>query len=201
MAAHCDVAINNIEYEVTDAPEFKSDWAPVKPTLGMEFPNLPYLVDGDFKMSETFPILNYICDKWKPELLGKDAQHRATINMLASTINGFFWDTSMPFYAGADKESIAVTVQGVVDAKAPQYEKFLGDNKFLAGNEPCYVDFYFFEHLERMNWATAGKIFTDFPKLAAYHANFLTVKGVKEVNDQEKLKTFNNKMAVMNNTV
>jgi len=134
-------------------------------------------------MSETFPILVYICDKWKPELLGKDAQQRGTINMLAGTVNGFFWDASMPFYTGSDKESIAVTVAGVVANKGPQYESFLGGKKYLGGDEPCYVDFYFFEHLERMNWATDGKIFEDFPRLKAYHSNFLTVKGVKEVNE------------------
>jgi len=30
----------------------KKEWFAVKWTMGMDFPNLPYLVDGDFKISQ-----------------------------------------------------------------------------------------------------------------------------------------------------
>jgi len=51
----------DIEYETGDAPDFdKSSWLDVKETLGLEYPNLPYLIDGDTKITETIAIMQYI---------------------------------------------------------------------------------------------------------------------------------------------
>ncbi len=38
--------------------------------MDMDFPNLPYLIDDDLKISEAFAILRHLCRKHKPELLG-----------------------------------------------------------------------------------------------------------------------------------
>jgi glutathione S-transferase len=40
----------------------------------MDYPNLPYLIDGNLKMSETMSIHKYLADKYQRELLGEDAQ-------------------------------------------------------------------------------------------------------------------------------
>ncbi len=63
------------EYEQGDGPEFsRAVWNSEKFNLGLEFPNLPYLIDGDFKMTESLAIHRYLADKYMPELLGADAQ-------------------------------------------------------------------------------------------------------------------------------
>ena len=41
-----------------------------KTNLGFAFPNLPYFIDGDFKVTESKAVTLYICEKWAPELLG-----------------------------------------------------------------------------------------------------------------------------------
>jgi glutathione S-transferase len=51
-------------------PEGGPSWPNEKWLLGMDFPNLPYFIDGDFKLSETNAIHEYIAQKWNPELLG-----------------------------------------------------------------------------------------------------------------------------------
>ena len=45
-----------------------------KQNLGFAFPNLPYLIDGDFKLTETLAIERYIIGKFgkTEELIGKD---------------------------------------------------------------------------------------------------------------------------------
>lgn len=50
----------------------EEEWYSKKETLGLDFPNLPYFMDGDFCMTESLAIHRYIADKWKPELLGLD---------------------------------------------------------------------------------------------------------------------------------
>jgi len=82
--AYQGVEYEQVQYEQGDAPDFSNEaWLAVKPTLGFAFPNLPYFIDGDLKLTETIAINQYIADKWNPELLGKDPQTRAQINMTA----------------------------------------------------------------------------------------------------------------------
>jgi len=39
----------------------------------MEYPNLPYLIDGESKITETAAIHMYIAKKYQPSLLGSSA--------------------------------------------------------------------------------------------------------------------------------
>ncbi|MED6272480.1 Glutathione S-transferase Mu 1, partial [Characodon lateralis] len=51
-------------YVVGDAPGFdKSCWFNEKFKLGLDFPNLPYLIDGDKKVTQSMAILRYIARK------------------------------------------------------------------------------------------------------------------------------------------
>jgi len=84
MLHYAGVDFEDVEYEVGPAPEWSRDsWFSVKPTLKMDFPNLPYLIDGDFHLSETAAIHKYIAHKWAPELLGKNSQEFATAEMMS----------------------------------------------------------------------------------------------------------------------
>ena len=43
----------------------------------MPFANLPYLIDGDYKLSETYAVHNYIALKYSPSLVGETPQEKA----------------------------------------------------------------------------------------------------------------------------
>ena len=80
LMEHAGVKYTNVEYEQGEGPDFsRESWLSVKFTLGLDFPNLPYLIDGDVKLTETFAIMKYLADKYKPELLGGSADERARI--------------------------------------------------------------------------------------------------------------------------
>ena len=58
MFYYCNVNFADRTYECGDEPDYdKSCWLDVKETLGMEYPNLPYLIDGDTKITETAAIM------------------------------------------------------------------------------------------------------------------------------------------------
>ena len=189
-----------VEYEQGDAPDFsRQTWMDVKFTLGMDFPNLPYLMDGDLKISETWAIHKYLADKYKPELLGKDPAHRAHVNMLAGVLSDIKGGTTMPCYMGQDKQPIIDKMAALL----PNVVKYLGDKKFLAGDEPTYIDFYFSENINLMEFVVGQEQFAqDYPTLAAYNANVKSLPGLKEYwedpNCPEKSRTFNNKSAGIN---
>ena len=63
---------------------FKED----KHNSGLHFPNLPYLVDGEYTLTETEAIQRYICHRWgKKALLGRDIQETAKLDAILSIFN------------------------------------------------------------------------------------------------------------------
>ena len=75
LLAYCEVDYNLREYKgrIVDGKPDADGWFEDKKNLGINFPNLPYFIDGDIKMAETLPLMRYICRKYKPEILGKSA--------------------------------------------------------------------------------------------------------------------------------
>lgn len=58
MFHYLKVDFEDKEYVCGDAPEFdKTCWTDVKHTLGFEYPNLPYLIDGETMLTETVAIM------------------------------------------------------------------------------------------------------------------------------------------------
>jgi glutathione S-transferase len=50
---HLNIDFENKMYDVGPAPDYdKSGWLADKFSLGLQFPNLPYLIDGDIKLTE-----------------------------------------------------------------------------------------------------------------------------------------------------
>ena len=52
----------------------------------MDFPNLPYIVDGDYKITESAACYEYICAKWKPDYLGRNIEERGKVAMLSNIV-------------------------------------------------------------------------------------------------------------------
>ena len=71
------LAYSGIDYE--EKRYTKEEWESDKANLGMDFPNLPYLKNGDFFITESKVVPAYICDKWAPELIGSNPEERARI--------------------------------------------------------------------------------------------------------------------------
>ena len=96
---------------------FKDD----KQNLGLHFPNLPYLVDDGYNISESGAIQRYICSKWKPELLGKNVQDNARLesflavwNEIAGGIKGLYWNKEWKEAKGPLLEKNLVKIEQLV---------------------------------------------------------------------------------------
>ena len=70
LLAYAGVDFEDKRYDVTSADGVAEWMKRDKQSLGFDFPNLPYIIDGDFKLTESKAVSTYICDKWAPELLG-----------------------------------------------------------------------------------------------------------------------------------
>lgn len=136
-------------YECGDGPGFdRSCWTEVKFTLGLEFPNLPYLFDGDVKLTQTIPILHYLSTKFN--LVPKEFPVHAKCDMVDHVAYDLIMMGVRVMYASKDafeagKENL---VKGF-KASLQQISAFLGTKSYVAGDYITGSDFLLYEAIDR----------------------------------------------------
>ena len=159
-----------------------SEWGKNKDSLGLNFPNLPHIVDGDFNITETIAVQEYICMKWKPELLGRTPQEQARIMQLHLICDEKIIKMIMECFKQDDK---AVVGKAALDNLEAVYA-FLGDNPFLTGNQVCVADFVLFEHTNFAMKLTDREVFERYPKLEAHNNRMRNLPGLKQFLESGK---------------
>lgn len=143
----------------------RSDWMNEKFNLGMDYPNLPYLLDEDVKLTETLAIMQYIAKKYKPELLGRNAAEVGRIHMLEAAVYKLKMSTAGPCYApDADREQIVNDARPLL---AKIYE-VTGNSTYIAGENLTYLDFMYHELIDVLAWLSEGAYLQEFPNLTGY---------------------------------
>ena len=197
LLAYCDVDFNFKQYVATyeNGVVGRGTWPDEKFNLGIGFPNLPYFIDGDVKIAETMPLMRYICRKYKPELLGKTLEERAQVDMIGAVVNDLKVSGCMvPCYVHGDRDKID---QDCTQRLEP-IVKWLGEKKFLMGNDLCYVDFVLFECICVIEFVTNGRVFTDYPTLKTYSDEIKSITSLQSALAAAEMKAFNNPMAKLN---
>jgi len=190
---YLNVDFEDVMYECGDAPDFdRSSWLDVKFTLGLDFPNLPYYIDEDVKLTESGAITRYICAKHNPDLLGRTSEELALVEMANNIVGDLKGAVTGPCYATGDKAQI----RAAIDSRLPAIEKFLGAKNFLSGANVTFVDFIFFELLYLCDYVTFGAILKD-ATLAGYIDRMRSLPHIAAYIDGKATTTlaFNNKMA------
>ena len=170
----------------------------VKPNLGLDFPNLPYLVDGEVKITESHAIIRYISNKWGgADFSGKDAKDKAVVDMLLGVVSDIKGAATGHCYGSGDLE--AVKNIGLDSMSA--VSKFLGAKQFFLGDYLTFVDFFIFEQIELFAWATSNEFLTRYPNLAEFHKRIIGLPRFGEYYNSERFmkRPFNNKIAKLNN--
>lgn len=174
---YCGVDYDMVEYTQGPGPDFsRQEWLDKKFNLGLPFPNLPYLIHGDVKLTETLAIHKYLAEVYDQSLLGRNAIDKARVTMFAQVLVGLKGKITMPCYTTGEKNTIIEEYKkglpAILEAK--------GSNIFLIGDYPTYVDFYFFEMLQLMKFVSEGAILKEFPDLDSYEIRMKGLKGLKE---------------------
>lgn len=173
-------AVNMLEYGGIDYEHKLADagWFTEKFQLGFDFPNLPYVIDGDVRITESWAIYKYIAKKANlmpppgDEFDRQSDMLQGVIQDIRSKFTGNCY--SPDCYAMADK------VRETQEKKLEQMEKFLKTKQFLVGNKLTYLDFVLFETLDHHRLFFTD-ILSGFPSISAYMERF---------ENQDRMKAF-----------
>jgi len=124
----------------------KSCWFDNKFFLGLDFPNLPYFIDGEVKITQSNAIMRYIARK--NGLIGKSEQEMVRVDMMA--------EQSMDFRNGLVRLSYNPNYDQLrpdylvkLQTTLKQFSDFLGSGDWFAGANISFVDFIMYELLDQ----------------------------------------------------
>lgn len=183
LLAYTGTDFQEVQYDNQDK-WFKED----KFSLGLDFPNLPYLVDGDVKISESVAVAKYVINRsGKTDLFGKNTQDRGKVDAIVAILrelNG----SVVGLCFNPDHENAKTEVLEKVRPKLNYLREFIGDKQFALGYLTL-VDFYLAEQLpyfealypsEHKNFGFWWRIrhnFEELPEIKAYYKRQDAVHG------------------------
>lgn len=186
-------------YEIGDGPDYdRSCWYEAKPKLNLEFPNMPYLVDGDVRITQSNAILRYVARKF--DMTGHSEEEKIRVDVIENQAmdfrNGF-----VRLVYGTKPEDFAVKSEEYktnVKTMIGLFDKFLGvKHKYFAGDQLTFVDFIMYELLDQHRLFADGFL-DSFDNLKNFMGNFEAVPAIKEFMQSEKCfkGDINNKSAL-----
>lgn len=133
-----------------EAPNFdKSSWTDVKETLGLDFPNLPYLIDQKIKITQSNAILRYIAEKH--DLVGKTPEERAKALEMQDVAMDFRNGAVRLFYNRRNyEEAKQVYLTQTLPQLCKRFESHLSKSRWFCGENLTFVDFVMFELLDQV---------------------------------------------------
>ncbi|XP_007529405.1 glutathione S-transferase Y1-like isoform X3 [Erinaceus europaeus] len=133
LLEYTDTKYEEKMYTIGDAPDYdRSQWLNEKFKLGLDFPNLPYLIDGTHRLTQSNAILRYIARKHN--LCGETEEERILVDVLENQ----FKDTRMQLIRlcyNPDFEKLKPEFLEGLPEKMKQFSEFLGKRLWFAGDK------------------------------------------------------------------
>ena len=159
-------------------------WPQEKNSLGLDFPNLPYYIDGDIKLSQTLTILRYLSRKHdlvakdEPTLIRQELAEQQILTMA---------ENFLPAVGKKDWEQRKDKY--ISETLVPQlnlFNKFLGSKDWLTP-KLSYVDFMAYETLDWFRLFSPESL-VKFPTLEQYLTRFESLDRIKQYRSSPEYK-------------
>ena len=155
------------------------------------FANIPYLIDGDFILTESGAIPLYLCQREnRRDLLGKDLKDQSRVRQVDGVVRDFFQTIRNAFYTPEREEKFkeAAKEGSKTLALTQKLSDYLGEKEFFVGYL-TYSDFLFTHYFlfARNSFLStgAGDPFTKFPNLVALVKRVLALPELEGFEESE----------------
>ena len=129
----------------------------------MDFPNLPYYVDGDLKITESWAIMRHVGRTGG--LMPEGPVANALCDQAQGTVQDFRIQFVMMCYLPDFPKNKKNFFDNQFPPKARLFEKYLGKHRYLAGDKLTYVDFALCEILDQIRLMDAEVVLRKYPNM------------------------------------
>ena len=170
LLAYTETPFEDKKYAYGPAPDYdRSAWLKEKNTLGLEFPNLPYYIEEDVKLTQSITIMRYLARKHKLEPETEEDRIRADIieQQIADIRGNFSRMCYTPEFEKLKEEYLKN-----LPAVLKSLSDFLGKRQWFASQDKLtYVDFMVYESLDHHK-ILAPDCLNDFQNLKEFTERF-----------------------------
>ncbi|XP_049731535.1 glutathione S-transferase Mu 1-like [Elephas maximus indicus] len=164
------------KYTMGDTPDYDmSHWLNEKFKLGLDFPSLPYLIDGPHKITQSKATLRYIARKHN--LCGETEEEKIRVDILENQVMEFRNELTSMCYNPEFEKLKPQYLEGLPD-KMRLFSQFLGQRPWFAGDKITFVDFLAYDVLDQ-NCIFEPKCLDAFPNLKDFMTRF---EGLKRIS-------------------
>uniref|UniRef100_A0A2K5MZS4 Glutathione S-transferase n=1 Tax=Cercocebus atys TaxID=9531 RepID=A0A2K5MZS4_CERAT len=132
LLEYTDSSYEEKKYSREDAPDYdRSQWLNEKFKLGLDFPNLPYLIDGTHKITQSNAILRYIARKHN--LCGETEEEKIRVHIMKNQTMDNHMQLAMICH-NPEFETLKPKYLEELPEKLKLYSQFLGKRPWFAGD-------------------------------------------------------------------
>ncbi|XP_075837745.1 glutathione S-transferase Mu 6 isoform X1 [Microtus pennsylvanicus] len=184
LLEYTETSYEEKRYAMGDAPDYdRSQWLNDKFKLGLDFPNLPYLIDGPYKITQSNAILRYLGRKHN--LCGETEEERVRVDIVEKQVMDTRIQMGTLCYS-PDFEKRKPEFLKSLPGQLKLYSEFLSQRPWFAGDKITFADFLVYDVLDQ------HRIFEPtcldaFPNLKDFVARF---EGLKKISAYMKSNRF-----------
>ncbi|XP_043818762.1 glutathione S-transferase Mu 3-like [Dromiciops gliroides] len=170
-------------YQFGKAPDYdRSQWLDVKFKLGLDFPNLPYLIDGERKITQSNAILRYIARKHN--MCGETEEEKIRVDLLENQVMDIRMQLVRVSFS-PDFEKLKPGYLEQLPGQLKLFSQFLGKGTWFVGDKITFVDFLVYDVLDQ-NQLFEPKCLDKFPNLKDFIARFEALEKIAAYMHSDK---------------
>jgi glutathione S-transferase len=156
----------------------REQWTSEKHKLGLDFPNLPYWIDSDVKLTQSAAILHHVARKAK--LTATEDKQKAILEMIEGAVVDIRSDFVDACYDSEHWEQKFKDHAAGLQERLKVLDSWLNKKAWVGGDKLSYVDFLLYELLDQhsiafprcleplQNLSAFVKSFEALPAIAKY---------------------------------
>jgi len=188
LLAHTGTEYEDKRYNILpgkDGEFDKSEWLNVKyNTLDLDFPNLPYYIDGNVKLSQSSAIMRYLGRKH--DLFPKTEEEIIRVDLVEGEALDLRINYVLLCYGiSGDYETNKPAFLTKLAGKLKEMSNYLGTHQWFAGENMTYIDFVLYEIFDQ-HLVMEPTLFDAFENLKAYVERFRGLENISAYMKSDK---------------